>query len=75
METRIMKPKQNKAGVVDSSQSFDCCQTPPYAIDPLIPYLSRDLVYWDPFGGRGSIVRTMRSLGYQMIGSDILPIV
>lgn len=76
------KPKENKKGSVDSSQSFDCCQTPPYALDPLFPFLDalraklgREPIIWEPFGGKGSIARTLRARGYKVIATDILPIV
>jgi len=69
------KPKTMKAGTVDSSQSHDCCQTPPYALDPLLPYIPRDAVIWEPCAGKGSMASTLRSRGYTVIATDILPIV
>lgn len=80
--SKAPKPKQQKAGNKDESQSHDCCQTPPYALDPLMPYLQqlaarlgRSPVIWEPFAGKGSIASTLLRWGFSVIATDILPIV
>lgn len=76
------KPKQSKAADKDTSQTHDCCQTPPYALEPLREQLKRwELAHgrrpiiWEPCAGKGSIARTLRGWGYTVIATDILPIV
>jgi len=61
-----MKPKQNY-GIGDK----DLCQTPDYALDPLLPYIKDDIV-WECASGEGNIVRVLESRGHSVIGTDIL---
>ena len=35
-----MKPKINRAGDPQESKGFDRCNTPAYALDPLLPYIN-----------------------------------
>jgi len=61
-----MKPKrQYKPGPMDN------CQTPAYALDPILPYLNRDWTWWEPAEGKGNIATTMRQNGYTCWGTDI----
>ena len=62
-----MKPKLNyKPG------SQDCCQTPFYAIEPLLKFFPTYWHIWEPAAGEGNIVNALRSYGYQVTGTDIL---
>lgn len=47
-------------------------QTPIYGIEPLLPYLKKSWVIWEPACGNGNIVNYLGSLGYNIIGTDIL---
>lgn len=47
-------------------------QTPPYAIKPLLPYISKDKVIWECASGKGNLVGAFRQLGYTVISSDVL---
>ena len=47
-------------------------QTPPSALVPLLRYIPRDWIIWEPAAGRGNLVRYLRSIGYNVIGTDIL---
>ncbi len=67
-----MKPKQNSKGDNTKSIKRDQCQTPPYALGPLLPYLNPDWLIWEPACGEGNIVNTLQSHGFSVIGSDIL---
>lgn len=40
-------------------QGFDACQTPAYALDPLIPYLDGHLTFWEPAAGEGLLVEAL----------------
>lgn len=69
-----MKPKRSYAASPTKSNSYDCCQTPPYAVDPLLPFLprSKSVVIWEPAAGEGYIVRKLESEGFKVVASDIL---
>jgi len=63
-----MKPKNNyKPGPMDK------CQTPPYAIEPLVQWLWRYDVIWECAAGDGILARALHSEGFQVICSDIDP--
>jgi hypothetical protein len=66
------KPKVARTGDSTQSLPFDRCQTPAYALDPLIPYIPRDWVIWEPAAGEGNICKALRDAGYTVIGSDLL---
>ncbi len=46
-------------------------QTPPYALDPLIPYLPKDWRIWECACGKGYLVKRLQELGYNTVGTDI----
>jgi len=50
----------------------DDFQTPPEALEPLLPYLNRNWIIWECAEGKGYLTRALRDNGYQVIGSDIL---
>ncbi len=52
--------------------ALDQCQTPYYALDPLLPYLPTEWVYWEPACGDGNIVAKLKSSDLEVIGTDIL---
>jgi len=70
--SRAPKPKTNRKGDKDTSQNYDRCYTPPYAIEPLLAYLSRDLVIWEPCAGAGDLARALRSRGYTVIATELV---
>jgi hypothetical protein len=52
---------------------MDACQTPAHAIDPLLPYLPRNWVVWEPAAGEGNLVEALFDSGFsQVVASDIL---
>src|SRR5574341_1352263 len=61
-----MKPKrQYVPGPMDN------CQTPAYALTPILPYLPRRPL-WEPAAGNGNIVRALTDKGWTVVGTDIL---
>lgn len=69
---RPMKPKINRAGDPSTPQGFDACQTPPYAIDPLLHYLPMDWIIWEPAAGEGLLVEAFYDASRTVVASDIL---
>ena len=69
---KAMKPKENKAGDIYEPKGYDACQTPPYAVEPLLPYLSRFDIIWEPAAGEGHLANALATLGRSIITSDIL---
>src|ERR1700728_2762955 len=60
------KPKLLAAGHPDNFQ------TPPSALDPLLPYLKKEWAIWEPACGRGNLVRGLKERGYEAYGTDIM---
>lgn len=46
-------------------------QTPPEAIEYLVPYLRKEWVIWECAMGKGNLVRALREKGFKVIGTDI----
>ena len=68
----MMKPKTNRQGNPKESRGFDRCQTPAYALDPLLSYLCKNWTIWEPATGEGNIENALIEHGYSVIGTDIL---
>lgn len=52
--------------------SPDDFQTPPEALQPLLPHLKKEWTIWEPAQGKGNLAIELLSLGYRVIGSDII---
>lgn len=61
-----MKPKSNY-----KPSTMDDCQTPPYAVELLIPYLPKGCTVWEPAAGKGYIIDTLQRAGFQVMAGDI----
>lgn len=66
------KPKINRKGQKDKSAKFDQCQTPFYALDPIVPYLNLGWLIWESACGDGQIVSKLTQEGFQVTGTDLL---
>ncbi len=65
--------KSNHAGNVYEPQGYDACQTPPYAIDPLLPYLNSNHTIWEPAAGEQHLVEAFYDAGFdRVLVSDML---
>ncbi len=62
----------NRKGNPDKSEGFDRCQTPWYAVDPLLPYLKKNWILWESAAGEGQMATKLLLSGYNVIESDIL---
>ncbi len=61
---------KNRQSYSSGSQKDDC-QSPPYAILPLLPFIDPDWIIWEPAAGEGYLVRAMQAHGLHVIDSDI----
>lgn len=64
-----MKPKENKGY---TPGKYDSCQTPPYALEPLLPYLDISKRILEPAAGKGTIIRTLKRNYFDVVKADIL---
>lgn len=51
--------------------SPDDFQTPPGAVIPLLPYLKKEWVVWEPACGEGYLVDFMKTQGFNVLATDI----
>lgn len=51
---------------------MDACQTPAYAVDPLLPYLPEGLNVWEPACGEGLLEDALIDSGFSVVSGDIL---
>jgi hypothetical protein len=51
---------------------MDACQTPAYAIDPLLPYLPEGLNIWEPAAGEQLLEGALLDSRYHVVSGDIL---
>jgi hypothetical protein len=63
------KPKSNR-----KPGSMDNCQTPSYAVQPLLPYLRKAGIrtVWEPAYGEGLLSRVLTNDGFNVTGTDTL---
>ena len=47
-------------------------QTPPEALNPLLPYLKKDWLIWECACGKGKLVDGLERKGFLTVGTDIL---
>jgi len=57
---------------VNKHTGLDDYQTPPKALEPLLPYVPRDWIIWECAQGKGYLTDALRDNGYTVIGSDIV---
>lgn len=66
------KPKTNQSGSLTEAKGYDACQTPPYAVAPLLPYLKPFKAIWEPAAGEGNLAYEMIKAGIGVFSSDII---
>jgi hypothetical protein len=49
----------------------DDFQTPPGALEPLLPYLRKDWVIWECACGKGNLVEGLKQKGFNVFGTDL----
>jgi len=55
-----------------SHKPSDDFQTPPEALDPLLPFLNPSWTIWEPAAGEGNLVNHFRKNGFTCWGTDIV---
>lgn len=66
-----MKPKQNRATDANVSMPMDRCNTPAYALDPLLPYISASWNVWECAAGTGNICQALAPHVLSVIGTEL----
>ncbi len=66
------KPKTNRAGDPNRALKMDACQTPAYAVGPLLPFLKPEWTLWESAAGEGLLAAAMRKGGFTVLETDIL---
>jgi hypothetical protein len=66
-----MKPKRTYPCKTNEPSALDLCGTPPYALEPLLPYIPKYLRIWEPACGEGILANALRIAGYDVIETDI----
>jgi len=69
---REMKQKTNRPGDIYTPSGYDACQTPAYALDPLLPYLPGDWIIWEPACGENFLVDALYDASRKVVTGDIL---
>jgi hypothetical protein len=70
-----MKPKTNRKTDQNESQGYDRCQTPAYALDPLVPFLRKDWLIWEPAAGEERMIsNTLLAHGFDVLSTDIIDV-
>lgn len=64
------KPKENYKSDPNEINPKDFCQTPPYALTPLLPFI-RGLKVWESASGNGAIVDVLRAEGFSVLATDL----
>jgi len=65
-----IKPKTSQPVNIETASPFDHCQTPPYAVEPLIPYLPKSIV-WEPANADGYLSGALANGGRDVVTSQI----
>lgn len=67
------KPKTNNKGNTNKVSAMDVCQTPPHALEPLYPYLPKDITIWESACGPEEIlVNALANNGYTTHATDLM---
>ena len=62
----------SKKLVPQTSKIYDEIYTPKIALNPLLPYLSKDKVIWECAYGEGDLANHLREYGYTVVGTKNL---
>lgn len=63
-----MKPKANHTA---DPQGMDVCNTPAYALDPLLPYIQPEWAVWEPAASTGNLYNALAPHVLGIMGSEL----
>lgn len=63
-----MKPKANHTA---DPQGMDVCNTPAYALDPLLPYIRPEWVVWEPAASTGNLYNALAPHVLGIMGTEL----
>lgn len=76
-----MKPKKSNPGDINVLSAMDVCQTPPYALEPLMQYIDGESLWdrtgpnppiiWEPANGQGILSNALKVADFDIVTSDI----
>lgn len=67
------KPKRNYAATPNKINKVDICQTPPHAIEPLLPLLDKNWWIWESAAGPERLLaNTLGKYGFVVHATDLL---
>jgi len=68
----MVKPKTNRIGDTKKVSGYDVCQTPPHALEPLLPLIPKDWLIWESAHGPEFLLAdALISNGYNVTMSDL----
>lgn len=67
-----MKPKENKKGDITKVAGYDACQTPAYALKPLLHYLPIESVVWESACGKYMLAAELLMQCTEVVATDLL---
>ena len=68
------KPKKAREINTEKVSGYDVCQTPPHALEPLLPYLKKHWWIWESAAGPFDemiLATTLRSKGFSVTATDL----
>lgn len=65
------KPKNGQPATPDKIQNRDQFQTPDYATDLIVPYLTLGKTIWEPCAGQGKMVKRLQRRGFIVHGTTL----
>jgi hypothetical protein len=66
-----VKPKKSRKADQYTPQGHDLCQTPAYAVEPLLKYLNPGGIIWEPAMGEGHLVNALLKARFCVERSDL----
>lgn len=66
------KPKINRAGNISEVSGYDVCQTPPHALEPILPLLSPEWIIWESAAGPEHLLsQALADNGFKVVPTDL----
>lgn len=69
---RLRDGRRSQVSDIYTPLPSDACQTPAYAIDPLLPYLQEGWNIWEPAAGEGYLEGALYDSGFSVAPGDLI---